>query len=147
MRWSRGLTDSADPEPEWVGWRDADMRVEKGRAALRAVRALAWATAVTGFVVLLMEVQRDPDRCHPNCFDGSDTTFEGGHVWTAYPGSWQWEAQLAIGWGAFVFGVWALWAAGRKGSRQTFASLGLALGSVAVWILWVTVQPSPARLE
>jgi len=122
------------------------MRVRHGRARLRAVRALAWATALTGFVVLLMDVQRDPDRCHPNCYDGSDHTFEAGHVWTAYPGSWQWEAQFVIGWGTFLFGLWALYAAGRKGRWQTVASLGVGVVLLLVWIVWVTVQPSPERM-
>ena len=122
------------------------MRVRHGRARLRAVRILAWATALTGFVVLLMDVQRDPDRCHPNCFDGSDHTFEAGHVWTAYHGSWQWDAQFVIGWSAFLFGLWALYAAGRKARWQTVASLGVGVALLAVWIVWVTVQPSPARM-
>jgi hypothetical protein len=146
MRRSRGPASSADPESDWVGWRDADLRIEQGKAGQRAVRALAWANALAGFVVLMMEIQRDPDRCHPNCFDGSDHTFEGGHVWTAYPGSWQWDAQLVLGWGACALGLWALYAATRKGARQTVASLGLAVAVILVWIVWVTVQPSPLRL-
>jgi hypothetical protein len=148
MRLGRGAASraEAEPEPEWVDWRDADMRVEPGRARLRIVRLLAWATAVTGFVVLLMDVQRDPGRCHPDCFDGSDNTFEGGHVWTAYFGSWQWDAQLVLGWGACAFAMWALYAAGRRGRWQTVASLGLALFCIAAWIAWITVQPPPGQL-
>jgi hypothetical protein len=145
MRWGRGAS-SADPESDWVGWRDADMRVQQATAGVRSVRLLAWATALTGFVVLMMEIQRDPDRCHPDCFDGSDHTFEAGHVWTAYPGSWQWDAQLAMGWGACLLGLWGLYAAGRKARWQSFASLGGALALIVLWIVWVTVQPSPLRL-
>src|SRR3954453_16842845 len=119
----RGTTS----DEEYVGWRDADMRVtQKGRRQRVVVRALAWATALTGFVILLMDVQRDPNRCHQNCFDGSDNTFEPGHVWTAYFDSWQWDAQLVIGWGACAFGMWALYAAGRRGRWQTVTSLVLA---------------------
>jgi hypothetical protein len=131
---------------DYVSWREADMRVRQSGRARRAVRLLAWATALTGFVVLLLDVQRDPNRCHQNCFDGSDNTFQAGHVWTAYAGSWQWEAQLYLGWVAFFASLWALYAAGRKGRRQTVASLGLALGFVAVWIVWVTVQPPPGQM-
>jgi hypothetical protein len=144
MRRSEGAT--GDPESEWVSWRDADMEVQQSKAGLRLVRALAWASALTGFVVLLMEIQRDPDRCHPNCYDGSDHTFEGGHVWTAYPGSWQWDAQLLMGWGACIFGLLALYAAGRKGTRPTVTSLGGAVGLILAWIVWVTAQPSPLEL-
>ncbi|HEX2105208.1 MAG TPA: hypothetical protein VHF51_16260 [Solirubrobacteraceae bacterium] len=145
MRWPRGAT-SAAPESEWVGWREADLRVRKPTTGLRAVRALAWATALTALVVLLMEIQRDPDRCHPNCFDGSDHTFEAGHVWTAYPSSWQWEAQLVLGWGAFLVALGGLYVAGRRTRWQTVASLGLALALLAAWIVWVTLQPSPVRM-
>jgi hypothetical protein len=146
MRWGRGATGSAEPDSDLANWRDADLRAVQRRAGLRTVRVLAWATALTGFVVLMMEIQRDPNRCHPNCFDGSDNTFEAGHVWTAYAGSWQWEAQLVLGWGACLFGLWALYAAGRKARWQTVASLGVSLGAILVWIAWVTVQPSPLQL-
>src|SRR3954453_13359909 len=116
----RGTTS----DEEYVGWRDADMRVtQKGRRQRVVVRALALALAVTGFVVLLMDVQRDPNRCHQNCFDGSDNTFEPGHVWTAYYGPWQWEAQLLLGGLGFIVSLGALYVAGRRSRRQTLASL------------------------
>ena len=142
MPWRQDTT----PDENYVGWREADMRVRQTARGRQAVRLLAWATALTGFVVLLLDVQRDPDRCHQNCFDGSDNTFEAGHVWTAYAGSWQWDAQLIIGWLAFIASLWALYAAGRKGPRQTTASLGLAIGLLLVWIVWVTVQPPPGQM-
>jgi hypothetical protein len=146
MRRGRGTSGDAEPESDWVSWREADMRAARGRAGLLSVRALAWATAVTGFVVLLMEIQRDPDRCHQNCFDGSDNTFEAGHVWTGYAGSWQWEAQLVLGWGAFLFALLGLYGAGRRGRWWTVASLGAAVACIVGWIVWVTVQPPPGRL-
>jgi hypothetical protein len=142
----RGTAGGSAGDSDYVRWRDADLRAPQPRGRLRAVRAFAWASAVTGFIVLLMQIQRDPNRCHPNCFDGSDSTAEAGHVWTAYPGSWQWEAQLVIGWGALLLGLWALYAAGRRSRWQTVASLGGAIALIAVWIVWVTVQPSPARM-
>ena len=132
---------------EYVSWRDADMRVtQKGGWRRPAVRLLAVGLAITGFVILLMDIQRDPNRCHQNCFDGSDHTFESGHVWTAYFDAWQWEAQLVLGWAAFVAGIWALWAAGRRSRRETIASLALSIVLIAVWVVWLTVQPPPARL-
>jgi hypothetical protein len=100
---------------------------------------------VTGFVVLLMEIQRDPNRCHPSCFDGSDNTFEPGHVWTGYFSAWQWEVQLAIGWLAFLASLWALYVAGRRTRRWTIASVGVSIVLIAAWIVWVTVQPSPVE--
>jgi len=130
-------------QDDYVGWRERDLSVRQGRDRRWMVRLLAYATTVTAFVVLLMEVQRDPDRCHPDCIDGSDNTFEGGHVWTAYFDAWQWEAQLLLGWLGFLASLWALYVAGRRSRRQTLASLGASLALIAAWIAWVTVQPSP----
>jgi hypothetical protein len=132
-----------EPGDEYVGWRQRDLSVRQPRRRRWMIRALAYATTVTGFVVLLMEVQRDPNRCHPNCFDGSDNTFESGHVWTGYFDAWQWEAQLVIGWLAFLVSLWALYVAGRRSRRLTIAALGATIALIAVWIVWVTVQPSP----
>jgi hypothetical protein len=131
------------PEDDYVGWRERDLSARQGRDRRWMVRLLAYATAVTGFVVLLMEVQRDPNRCHPNCFDGSDNTFEAGHVWTAYFGAWQWEVQLLLGWLGFLVSLGALYVAGRRSRRWTLASLGASIALIAAWIVWVTVQPSP----
>jgi hypothetical protein len=133
-----------DTEPD--DWRHADLRVRQPRRGLRLIRLTAWTGAATAFVVLLMAVQRDPDRCHPNCFDGSDHTFEPGHAWTAYPDSWQWEVQHAMGWLGLFASLWALYAAGRRSRRITLASLGLTAALVAGWIVWVTVQPGPGQL-
>ena len=144
MGWRRDTTEAEED----VSWRDADMRVTQkgGRRGRLAIRVLAVGLAVTGFVILLMDVQRDPNRCHQNCFDGSDNTFEAGHVWTAYPDSWQWEAQLFLGWAAFFAGIWALWAAGRRSRRETVASLTVSIALIATWIVWLTVQPPPGQL-
>jgi hypothetical protein len=132
-----------DPADDYVAWRERDLSVRQPRGRRWIVRLLAYATAATGFVVLLMDVQRDPNRCHPNCFDGSDNTFESGHVWTAYFGAWQWEAQLVLGWLAFLVSLWAVYVAGRRSRRQTVASLAVSLALIAAWIVWLTVQPSP----
>jgi hypothetical protein len=163
MRPRRGSSENGHAEPDravsaWVrqraaddaggedvGWRERDLSIRQPRGRRWMVRALAYATAVTAFVVLLMDVQRDPNRCHPNCFDGSDNTFEAGHVWTGYFDAWQWEAQLVIGWLAFLVALWALYVAGRRSRRWTIASLGVGIGLIAVWIVWVTVQPSPLK--
>jgi hypothetical protein len=136
-------TDAADDD--YVGWRERDLSVGQPSDRRWLVRLLAYATALTGFVVLLMDVQRDPNRCHPNCFDGSDNTFESGHVWTAYFGAWQWEAQLMLGWLAFLVSLWAVYVAGRRGRRRTIASLAASIALIAVWIVWLTVQPSPLK--
>ena len=134
------------PDEEIVSWRHSDLRVRQSGRARMVVRLFAVATVLTGFVVLMMNIQRDTDRCHQNCFDGSDNTFESGHVWTAYADSWQWDAQLVIGWLGFLTALWALYAAGRGGRRQTLASLGLSAALIATWIVWITVQPPAGKL-
>lgn len=136
---------AGEPEDDYVGWRERDLSVRQSRGRRWMVRLLAYTAAVTGFVVLLIDVQRDPNRCHPNCFDGSDNTLEGGHVWTGYFDSWQWEAQLVLGWLAFLVSLWAVYVAGRRSRRMTIASLAVTVAIIAVWIVWVTVQPSPAK--
>lgn len=136
----------AEPDDDRVSWRDADLRVRRSDRAKKAARAVAAGLVLSGFVVLLMNIQRDTTRCHQNCFDGSDNTFESGHVWTAYADSWQWDAQLVIGWLGFLTALWALYAAGRGGRRQTLASLGLSAALIATWIVWVTVQPPAGKL-
>jgi hypothetical protein len=133
--------DHAEPDD----WRHADLRVRQSRRGLRVGRLAAWGGLATAFVVLMMSVQRDPVRCHPNCFDGSDRTFESGHVWTAYADSWQWEVQHAISWLGLFAALWAVYAAGRKSRRMTTASLGLTALLVLGWILWITVQPGPGQ--
>ena len=35
---------------------------------------------------------------------------------------------------------------GEEARWQTFASLGLALAAIVVWIVWVTVQPPPTQM-
>jgi hypothetical protein len=139
----RRAGDEPEDADDYVAWRQRDLSVRQPRGRQWMVRLLAYATAVTAFVVLLMEVQRDPDRCHPNCFDGSDNTFESGHVWTAYFGAWQWEVQLLLGWLGFLVSLGALYVAGRRSRGWTIASLGASVALIAVWIVWVTVQPSP----
>ena len=139
----RGRRDA--PDDDYVAWRERDLSVRQPRGRRWMIRALALAATVTALVVLLMDVQRDPNRCHPNCFDGSDNTFEGGHVWTAYFSSWQWEAQLVIGWLAFLASLWAVYVAGRRSRRWTVVSLTVTLALIAVWIVWLTVQPSPVK--
>ena len=60
MPWRRTATDD-----EYVSWRDDDMReVRRTPLARRAIRWFAAALTVTGFVVLMMEIQSDPTRCH-----------------------------------------------------------------------------------
>ena len=136
----------AEPDEETVSWRASDMRVRRSDRARKTARAVAVGLVLIGFVVLLMNIQRDTTRCHQNCFDGSDNTFEAGHVWTAYADSWQWDAQLVIGWLGFLTALWALYVAGRRGVRQTVASLGLSAALIATWIVWITVQPPAGKL-
>jgi hypothetical protein len=91
-------------------------------------------------VLLLVDLNHDAVRCDQDCF-GSYRTFEPGHAWTSYPGSWQWDAQNAIAGVAFVLAVVAF--VYRLGSRVRRAAIlmGASLLLSAVWIGWVALSP------
>ena len=57
-------------------------------------RGVSLATLFTT-VLLLFDLNRDAERCEHDCF-GPYRTYEPGHAWSNYAGSWQWEVQNAI---------------------------------------------------
>jgi hypothetical protein len=105
----------------------------------RIRRGVSLATLFT-LVLLLVDLNRDAARCDQDCF-GSYRTYEPGHAWTSYPGSWQWDAQNAIAGVAFVLAVVAF--AYRLGSklRRAVIVMGVSLLLSAVWIGWVALSP------
>jgi len=58
-------------------------------------------------VLLLVDLNRDGERCEQECY-GTYRTYEPGHAWTNYPDSWQWDAQNALAAPAFISVVVAL---------------------------------------
>jgi hypothetical protein len=76
---------SGSPSPRWVR------------------RGVGLSTFFT-LVLLLVDLNRDGERCEQECF-GTFRTYEPGHAWTSYRDSWQWDAQNAIVAVAFVLAV------------------------------------------
>jgi hypothetical protein len=102
-------------------------------------RGVSLATLFT-LVLLLVDLNRDAVRCDQDCF-GTYRTYEPGHAWTSYPGSWQWDAQNAIAGVAFVLAVAAF--VYRLGSnlRRAVILMGASLSLSAIWIAWVALSP------
>lgn len=94
------------------------------------------------FIVFIYAAQHEQAGCHPDCYDGAQRTYEPGHAWTAYAGSWQWQAQWTL---AFV-GVLAAALSMFAETRPRLSFSVPALRSVAVlaaggWLLWVLLEP------
>jgi hypothetical protein len=102
-------------------------------------RGVGLATLFT-FVLLLVDLNRDAERCEQECY-GTYRTYESGHAWTNYPDSWQWDAQNAIMGAAFVLAAVAF--VYRLGSRLQRAVVlaGVSLLLSATWLLWAALSP------
>jgi hypothetical protein len=102
-------------------------------------RGVSLATLFT-LVLLLFDLNRDAERCEQDCF-GTYRTYEPGHAWTNYAGSWQWEAQNAIIGAAFLLAVVAfLYRLGSR-LRRAVVLTGISLLLSASWLLWVALSP------
>jgi hypothetical protein len=102
-------------------------------------RGVSLATLFT-LVLLLFDLNRDGERCEQDCF-GTYRTYEPGHAWTNYAGSWQWEAQNAIMAVAFLLAVVAfLYRLGSR-LRRAVVLTGISLLLSASWLLWVALSP------
>jgi hypothetical protein len=126
------------------GWSNRDFHdeVAKPRTALERGLVAAWVTSLA-FVVMLLAIQHENTACGQACYDGGLRSYESGHAWTAYQGSWQWQAQWAIGIAGLVFGLAALATAGRYAWRRwTLAFNVLALGCSLGWLAWWLLEPT-----
>jgi hypothetical protein len=125
------------------GWgnRDFHDEVPAPRNAFERGVVAAWVTVVA-FVVMLLAIQHENIACGQACYDGGLRSYESGHAWTAYVGSWQWQAQWALGIAGFVLALAALVTAGRYAWRRwTLAANALAIGCCATWIAWWLLEP------
>jgi hypothetical protein len=96
-------------------------------------------------LVLVVALGRDEQRCGQNCFGPAplsrygSMTYEPGHHWTQYAGSWQWSAQLALAWAAVAGCVLGL--ALVLLSRPRLWPFALAAALVIGWTSWVVCEP------
>jgi hypothetical protein len=128
-------------------WRDADFGAVSARPDDRRRRwpvgALLTAASV---VVLLFSFGRDQSRCGQSCYGAAPSsrygsiTYEPGHPWTSYAGSWQWSAQNALAYLACLAAVVGLGLAVASRRNPVPAYLVAAL-AIAGWVAWVAMSP------
>jgi hypothetical protein len=98
--------------------------------------------AVATFFVFLFAAQHEAANCEDACYGGPLRTYEPGHAWTAYDGSWQWQAQWGMGLIAFLLGLAALATVSRYRLRAWTVRLSVvALVVAAGWIAWRFLEP------
>jgi len=122
-------------ESAWL--RDEPPRPDRWRWPRRGIKA----AAAGSLVLLLVDLNRDGERCEQECF-GTYRTYEPGHAWTNYPGAWQWDAQNAIAGVAFLVGVAAYVMLLADRPRRA-VMLALACAALwAAWLGWVALSPA-----
>jgi hypothetical protein len=126
------------------GWFNRDFHdevpAERGLLERGATAAL---TATFAFIVFLLAMQHENAGCGDACYDGGLRTREPGHAWTAYSGSWQWQAQWGLGLCALLLGIGALTASTRWGWRRWAFALNAAAALCAVaWLAWRVLEPA-----
>jgi hypothetical protein len=115
----------------------------RGRARIR-LAALAWLPVAT--VVFLVAYGRDQTRCKDACFGRpplskyGSITYEPGHPWTRYAGSWQWSAQSALAHLGLVAALVALGLAATDG-RNPRPALAVSVVAMAAWGIWAGFSP------
>jgi hypothetical protein len=122
-------------ESSWL--RDEPARPNPWRWRRRGIKA----AAALSVVLLLVDLNRDAERCEQDCY-GTYRTYEPGHAWTNYPDAWQWDAQNAIAGVAFVLGVasYVFLLADRRRRAVWLAVASAAL--IVAWLTWVALSPA-----
>ena len=101
----------------------------------------------SSIVVLLLSWGRDEQRCGQSCFGAppldryGSITYQPGHHWTRYAGSWQWSAQSGLAYLAVIatsFGI-ALAMLSRRSPSPAFLLGALATSG---WLVWVLASPA-----
>jgi hypothetical protein len=99
------------------------------------------ASTSLALVLLLVDLNRDGERCEQECY-GTYRTYEAGHPWTNYPDSWQWDAQNALAAFAFIAAVAGfLYLVLGSRTRLAVALTGVSWLFAAAWIGWVALSP------
>jgi hypothetical protein len=121
-------------------WRDATFR-ERDRANPR--RWIGRGIAVWTFLSLLLLLnaqRRDTVRCDQDCY-GTFRTYEPGHAWTNYTGSWQWDAQNAVVSFGFIAAIVALVLLLASRRRQAVILTAVSIVLSAAYLIWVQLSP------
>ncbi|HWH96022.1 MAG TPA: hypothetical protein VNT03_19320 [Baekduia sp.] len=125
------------------GWGNRDFHDEVARRPSLLQRGVTAAlVTAAAFVVFLLAIQHENTNCGDACYDGGLRSYEGGHAWTAYHESWQWQAQWGLGGAGLVLGLAALTTASRYSLRRwTLALNGAAAACATAWVLWRVLEP------
>jgi hypothetical protein len=113
----------------------------------RRVRVAAIVVMLTSIVVFLFADGRDNLRCKDNCYGPpplsryGSMTYEPGHPWTRYAGSWQWSGQIGLGYLAVLSAVLAL-ALAATDARNPVRPLVVSVVAMIAWIVWVALSPA-----
>ena len=106
----------------------------------RSIRRGVKVVGALTLVLLLVDLNRDGERCGQECY-GTYRTYEPGHAWTNYDDSWQWDAQNALVAFAFISVVVALLYLIPPRLHRALVLTGVSLLFSAAWIAWVTLSP------
>jgi hypothetical protein len=115
----------------------------------RRVRVAAIVVTLTSVVLFLFADGRDNLRCKDNCYGPpplsryGSLTYEPGHPWTRYAGSWQWSAQIGLGYLALIAAVLALGLAATD-ARNPVRPLIVSVLAMIAWVVWVALSPATA---
>lgn len=115
----------------------------RSRARLR-LAAIALMPVAT--VVFLAAYGRDQQRCKDLCFGPpplskyGSITYEPGHPWTRYAGSWQWSGQSILGHLGLIAAVIAVGLAATD-SHNPVPALVVSVLAMVAWGTWVGLSP------
>lgn len=110
------------------------------------VRAMAIALLPIATVVFLFAYGRNQMRCKDLCFGPpplskyGSITYEPGHAWTRYAGSWQWGAQAGLAYLGLAAALVGLGLAATD-SRNPKPALVVSIVAMISWGTWVGLSP------
>jgi hypothetical protein len=110
------------------------------------IRLAALGLVPVAFVVFLAAYGRNQMRCKDVCFGPpplskyGSITYEPGHPWTRYAGSWQWTGQSVLGHLGLIAALLALGLAATDSKNPRPALVGSVVAMIA-WGVWVGFSP------
>jgi hypothetical protein len=122
-------------------WRESDFSRRDAKNPRRWIPRGIWICSFLTLLLLLNEQRRDSVRCDQDCY-GEYRTYEPGHAWTNYPGSWQWDAQNVLMSIAFAVSIAAIVFLLRQRRREAVILTIVSLSLSAIFIAWVQLSPA-----
>ena len=125
-------------------WRESDFRERDRKDPRRWIGRGVHVWTFVALLVLLNEQRRDGVRCGQDCY-GEYRTYEPGHAWTNYPGSWQWDAQNILMTISFLVSVAAVVFLLNQRRRRAVVLTLVSLGLSVAFLAWVQLSPPVGR--